>query len=241
MAFFLAGCAMIYNPATGKKEIIFIGTRAEISLGRQIARQISFEKQIIKQGSQQSRIKTIGQRLSRYSDRKDVEYTFFLVKDKELNAFAVPGGFIYIHSGLAERTTDDELACIISHEIVHIAARHSVKQLQASLGYQLLISIAMGGRNQVRSREISNMIFNLSRLGYSRSDETLADKLGVKYAFQAGYNPEGMISFFKKLKQEAIKKGGSLSIEIFSSHPNLDRRIQTIEEEIKQLKQEVIK
>ncbi|MBU2541205.1 MAG: M48 family metalloprotease [Candidatus Omnitrophica bacterium] len=232
---FLSGCANTYNPATGKNEFIIIGTSSEVSLGKQVARQIAWEKQIIKTGFQQLRVQRIGERLAKHSDRKDLEYNFFLVKDEELNAFAVPGGFIYINTGLAERATEDELACVIAHEIVHVAARHSVKNLQASLGYQLLISIALGNKNQIRTRQISDMVFNLSRLGYSRSDETLADKLGVKYAHLAGYNPQGMISFFEKLKQEALKHGGALRIEIFSSHPDIDKRILTTKEEIKKL------
>lgn len=231
----LTGCATTYNPATGQKEFIFIGTASEINLGKQISRQIAFEKQIIKQGWQKRRIERIGERIALYSDRKDLEYRFFLIRDKELNAFAVPGGFVYIHSGLADLASDDELACVIGHEITHIAARHSVKRLQASLGYQLLITTALGGKNRATARQISNMIFNLSALGYSRQDENLADKLGLRYAYLAGYDPQGMISFFKKLKQEAIKKGGYLRIEIFSSHPDLDKRIKTCEEEIKRL------
>jgi predicted Zn-dependent protease len=233
--FGLTGCATVYNPVTAKNELIFIGTQAEVDLGKNITKQISQERKVIKSGGQKDRIESIGKKVAYQSDRKDLEYNFFLIKDKELNAFAVPGGFVYIHSGLADIATDDELACVIGHEIVHIAARHSIKQLQAALGYQLLISVALGAENQETARRISDMVFNLSRLGYSRSDENLADKIGIKYAYLAGYKPEAMISFFNKLKEESVKQGGSLPIEIFSSHPDLDKRISLVKEEIKRL------
>jgi predicted Zn-dependent protease len=232
----LIGCATIPNPVTGREEMIFIGTATEVSLGKSIAKQITWEKKLINEGRQKERIERIGKIIAKFSDRRDVVYSFSLVNDKEFNAFAIPGGFIYINSGLAETATDDELACVIAHEIVHVAARHSVKHLQASLGYQILISVALGGENQATARQISNMIFNLSEMGYSRGDETLADMVGVKYAYLAGFDPNGMISFFKKLKAEVVKRGQSLPIEILSSHPNLDRRIQTVEAEIKRLK-----
>ncbi len=233
---YLFGCATTYNPVTGKNELIFINTPTEVSLGKSIAKQITLEKKIIKEGQELERIEKIGKKLAYFSDRQDLEYHFFLVKDKEFNAFAVPGGFVYVNSGLTQAANDNELACVIAHEIVHVAARHSVKQLQASLGYQIIISAALGGENQATAREISNMIFNLSQLGYSRSDETLADLAGIKYAYLAGYDPEGMVTFFKKLKREADKRGQPLPIEIFSSHPDIDKRIQIVEAEITRLK-----
>lgn len=230
------GCATTYNPVTEKNEFILINTSSEVALGSSISKQIALEKGIIKEGQQKARVEKIGKRIALFSDRKDLDYNFFVIKDKELNAFAVPGGFIYIHSALAERSSDDELACVIAHEVVHVAARHSVKQLQASLGYQLLLSVALGGSDQGTVREITNAVFSLSQLGYSRQDETLADRIGVKYAYSAGFNPQGMISFFNKLKAESEKRGQGLPIEIFSSHPDLDNRIKVVSEEIKLLK-----
>ncbi|MEW6170072.1 MAG: M48 family metallopeptidase [Candidatus Omnitrophota bacterium] len=232
----LFGCATTYNPVTGRGELIFISTPTEVSLGKSIAKQIAWEKRLINEGNELERIKKIGKKLAHFSDRQDLEYHFFLVKDKEFNAFAVPGGFIYVNSGLADAANDNELACVIAHEIVHVAARHSVKHLQASLGYQILISAALGGENQATTRQISNMIFNLSQLGYSRGDETLADLVGVKYAYLAGYDPDGMVTFFQKLKAEATKRGQAIPAEIFSSHPDIDKRIQTVEAEIKRLR-----
>lgn len=232
----ISGCATTHNPVTAKSEFIFIGTPTEVDLGKSISKQVASQKQIIGEGRQKDRVEKIGRDVARYSDRKDLEYHFFLIKDKELNAFAVPGGFIYINSGLAEVASDDELACVIGHEIVHVAARHSVKQLQASLGYQLLISAALGGENRETAREISNIVFSLSQLGYSRQDETLADEVGIKYAYLANYDPNGMVSFFKRLKEESQLRGQPLPTEIFSSHPDLDNRIKTVENEIKRLK-----
>jgi len=113
-----------------------------------------------------------------------------------------------------------------------VAARHSVKQLQANLGYQIIMSIALGISGQQTMGQAMDIVFNLASLGYSRQDETLADKLAVKYARCASFNPHGMITFFQKLEKEAKKEGEDLHIEFLSSHPDLKERIKNTEKEI---------
>ncbi len=143
------------------------------------------------------------------------------------------GGFIYVNYGLIESANDDELAGVVAHEIGHIAARHSVKQLQTAMGYQIVLSIITGMNGQADINSALNVVFNLVNLGYSRKDEFLADKLAVRYVRRAGFSPIGLITFFNKLKEEGDKKGTGSKLVFLSSHPPIEQRIARIAEEIK--------
>lgn len=228
----LSGCVTIYNPATQRKETLLINTQSEVALGRDMDKQVREKYKILQDSKKSARLYEIGLKVAVVSDRHDLVYHFKIIDDKDFNAFAIPGGYIYVNSGLMGAATDDELACVLAHEIGHVAARHSVKQLQASLGYQLIMGIALGISNQQAMGQAMDIVYNLASLGYSRKDETLADKLAVKYAKISGFNPYGMVTFFRKLQKEADKKGGNLRIEIFSSHPDIEERIKNAEKEI---------
>lgn len=230
--FLLSGCVTIYNPATQRRETLLINTQNEVALGRDMDKQVKKKYKILLDTQKRSRLYEIGLKVAAVSDRQDLLYYFRIINDKDFNAFALPGGYIYVNSGLMDAATDDELACVLAHEIGHVAARHSVKHLQANLGYQLIMSIALGISKQQAIGDAMDIVYNLASQGYSRKDETFADKLAVKYAKKAGFNPYAMITFFKKLQKEAEKKGGTLRIEIFSSHPNINERIKNAEKEI---------
>ncbi len=229
LAISLNGCATFYNPATEKNEFILIDTRSEVALGSDIDRQIRNDLVVLKDLGMQSRVDRIGKRIAHVSDRSDLNYKFGIIKDEQFNAFALPGGFIYVNSGLINASSDDELAAVIAHEVGHIAARHSVKRLQANLGYQLLMNIALGRDGSQAISEAVGITYNFIALGFSRQDEFLADKLAVKYSRAAGYNPYGMVTFFKKL--EKGKKPG-LELVFLSSHPPTRERIERVEKEI---------
>lgn len=232
IALLLSGCVTIYNPATQRKETLLIDTESEVALGRNMDRDIQKRLKILRDPQMQYRLNNIGSKVVTFSDRGDLNYYFSIVKDKDLNAFAIPGGFVYVNSGLMDISTDDELACVLAHEIGHIAARHSVKKLQANLGYQIIMGIVLGaggGRSMTRA---INIVFNLVSLGYSRQDESLADRLAVKYAIKAGFNPYAMLTFFEKLKKEAERKGPNFKLVFLSSHPPIEERIKNVKVEI---------
>lgn len=228
----LGGCAAVYNPATQRKEIILIDTENEVALGRDLDNQIPKKLKVLQDPKKQGRLESIAFRVAEFSDRQDLTYHFKIIDDKEFNAFAIPGGFIYVNSGLMEAVNDPELACVLAHEIGHVAARHSIKKMQAAMGYQLLMSIAIGISGKQAIASATDIIFELTSLGYSRQDELLADKLAVKYAKKAGFDPYAMVTFFRKLQKEAEKKGGRLQIELFNSHPDIEERIKNAEKEI---------
>lgn len=225
----LCGCATIYNPATEKQEFIFITTPMEVALGSNVAMNISKEYKFIKTPAITDRVSQIGEKIYKVSDRQDLKYHFAVVEDKEINAFTMPGGYIYINSGLMDIVNDDELACVIGHEVGHVAARHITKKLQAQLGYDILMNIALQKASASELQRAASITFDLVSLGYSREDELLADRLGAKYAYKAGYDPHAMITFLKKLKDIDKEEMGFVFLR---SHPYTSKRIEMMEKEI---------
>lgn len=228
----LGGCVTIYNPATQKKETLLLDTASEVSLGEDMDREISRKFRILSDPKMQARLQDIGNYLSKVSDRQDLIYHFKIIADKELNAFAIPGGFIYVNSGLIQAANDDELAAVLGHEIGHVAARHSVKKLQAVLGYQILLGIALGISKSQDLGQAMDIVFKLTSSGYSRKDELFADKLAVRYLKRTQFNPYGMITFFEKLRREAERQGPQIQLVFLSSHPPLSERIKQASAEI---------
>jgi predicted Zn-dependent protease len=225
----LSGCATMYNPATEKKEFVIITTPMEVALGQNTAKQVAKQYAFIKDPKQADKVTEIGEKVAKVSDRTDLKYHFAVVEDKEINAFTMPGGYIYINSGLLDISTDDELACVIGHEIGHVAARHIAKKLQTQLGYDILMNIALHNTSVKQMQQAIDVTFNLVQLGYSREDELLADRLGTKYAYKAGYDPYAMITFLKKLKEKDKNEIGPVFLR---SHPYASQRIQMMEKEI---------
>jgi len=234
------GCASlgVYNPATGKKEFIFISTRSEVSMGRDVHRQLTKQYKIISGTDQARRFQRIGRTVALASDRQDYTYHFYLIDKDEMNAFTTPGGNIYIFSGLVEKLgTDNAIASVLAHEIGHCAAKHTVKKFQAALGYNLIGNIIMSQVGGERAREIASMstsnLMGLVFSAYGRQDEYEADRLGLKYMAAVNYKLEGMIEAFEVLKKE--EKGGSVPL-MLRSHPFLDDRIIAAREEITRIR-----
>lgn len=228
----MCGCATVYNPATQREEFIFIDTAQEVSLGKNFSQQIERELDISKDDRLKQRVSAIGQKIARISHRHDLTFHFNVIDDKEINAFALPGGYIYFNSGLLEMADDDELASVIAHEVGHVSAKHSVKAMQAALGYNVVSSLLFRGEKYQSALQTSNALFNLIHLKYSREDELLADKLGIQYVRLAGFDVHGMIRFFKKLKAKQAQSNRSQGILLLRSHPYLDQRIEAAKKEI---------
>lgn len=227
------GCVTIYNSATGKKEVYFISEKTEIMIGRSMAQNILQSNKIITEKKLLIKLDDIGQRIGQLSDRPKLKYYFHVVDDESLNAFALPGGYVFVNKGLIDKVNDDELAFVLGHEIGHISARHSLKRLQASLGVSLLLNIALRNPDYVSINRAIGIVYNVVSLGYSRSDELLADSLGVKYIYRVGYDPKAAISLFNKMQKE--EKGGR-TLVFLSSHPNPETRIKNINSTLKNLK-----
>lgn len=229
---FIGGCVTIYNPATQRNETLLIDTASEVSLGKDLDTQVSKKYSILRDPMMQTRLDAIGSRAAAVSDRQDLTYHFKIIKDEQLNAFAIPGGFIYVNSGLMNVANDDELAFVVGHEIGHVAARHSVKRMQAGLGYQIIMSIALGVSRKTSMANAMNIVYDLVNKGYSRQDELLADKLAVRYMRRSGFNPHAAVTFFEKLKKESNSRGAHYNPVFLSSHPAIEERIRNIYYEI---------
>ncbi|MCK4437362.1 M48 family metalloprotease, partial [bacterium] len=227
----LVGCATSYNPVTDKQERILYSREKEIAIGKAVAKRIEKKYKLCEEKAQY--VEWMGKKVAFASDRIALPYTFKVIDDSELNAFALPGGPVYVTRALLEKANEDELACVLGHEVAHICARHGVKKLHAYKLYTFLI-IALLSKEETRDAgAFTAQAFNLIALGYSQEDELLADEKGMTYAHKAGFHPRGMITFLEKLKEEKRKK--KLTSSWLSTHPPLLERITALEGHISNL------
>ena len=214
-----------------------ISTPSEVEMGKSIHESITRQYKISRNLSQTDRVRRIGERVSKVSDRQDYEYHFYVLEDDEMNAFTTPGGNVYIYTGLLEKLkSDDQIASVLAHEVGHCAARHTVKKFQAALGYNLVSTIVLNSIGEGTARQItelsSNAVMSIVFSAYGRQDEYQADQLGVKYMYRSCFNPQAAVETFKIL--EADSKGPDVPL-ILRSHPYLHDRIHMAEEQIKTL------
>ncbi|MCK9604580.1 MAG: Maf family nucleotide pyrophosphatase [Candidatus Omnitrophica bacterium] len=237
--FSLAGCSTEYNLATRQEESYYYNysTDKEVQMGRSIAIQVEKEYKLTDDPLLQKRVEDIGKKIVAVCDRKEIDYYFLVIDDEEINAFSLPGGFIFVNRGLVEKVAnDDELAGVIAHEVGHIVARHSIKKLQALQGYSLLnLLVAAGAASGSSSAgelgAAAEAAFVELLLGYSREDELLADQLGTRYEKSAGYNPRGMITFLQKL-QEVNRRKPLQPRSYYKTHPYIPDRIRVVKQEL---------
>ncbi|NQT90138.1 MAG: M48 family metalloprotease [Candidatus Omnitrophica bacterium] len=221
-----------YNLATGEEELIFISSERETKMGESISKQVAKKMKLDKNYSNQEKVAIIGKKLARVSDRKDIIYHFSVIDDDMFNAFALPGGYIYVFKGLLdELESDDELAAILAHEIGHVCAKHSVKRLQNSLGYEILRLLVVRGASDGYSQRKANEAINQLMLTYTRRDEFQADMLAIRYLKRAGYKPEAMVSVLDRLI-ELQMDGPKLPKRYWHTHPYLGARKANASQEI---------
>ena len=200
-------------------------------MGNRISHQLERHVKLVEDQSLQDRVNRIGQRLAAVSDRRELVYFFKVLDLEPVNAAALPGGYVYVNRGLIKKVkSDDELACVIAHEIGHIASRHQIKRLQAGLGYSLLQALAVAARVDPKAIRGAGIAATQLFLAYSRSDELQADRLGVRYAKRAGYDPRAMIAFLEKLKEVEREKPAPRAY--LRTHPYVSDRIRVVREEV---------
>jgi beta-barrel assembly-enhancing protease len=215
------------------KGVNFYSLEKEIALGKQLAQEVEREAKIVDDPVIAEYVNRVGQNLVRNSDAK-VPYTIKVVDSEEVNAFALPGGFFFVNSGLIMKAdTEAELAGVMAHEIAHVAARHGTRQATrgAIVNYASIPLIFMGGWTGYAIRQGAGLAIPLGFLNFSRGFEREADFLGLQYLYKSGYDPTAFVDFFEKIETLEKKKPGTIS-KVFSTHPMTDDRIKQSQKEI---------
>ncbi|MBI2877862.1 MAG: M48 family metalloprotease [Candidatus Tectomicrobia bacterium] len=214
----------------------------EVELGKQVAKEVENQLPVLIDPEITEYIDSIGQKLARLSRRADLTYHIRVIDTEEINAFALPGGYLYVNRGLIEAaSTESELAGVMGHEIAHITERHSTKQYTQAQLYQIAATIgaAVTGAGTL-GVEAAGLGGALLFRKFSRMDEAEADYYGLQYMSQAGYDPQGMVTFFEKLLRLQDNKLSTLQT-LFSTHPPTEERVQEIKAQIKKLDPKYLK
>jgi predicted Zn-dependent protease len=213
------------------------GYDTEIKMGKQYAMMVESSARMIQDPVIVEYVNRVGQNLVRNSDAK-VPFTIKVIDSDDINAFALPGGFFYVNSGLILAADDEaELAGVMAHEIAHVAARHATREMTranyASMASIPLIFVGSWGIYEAANLALS-LALPLTFMKFSRSFEAEADYLGVQYMYKAGYDPQSFVSFFEKIKAQEKKNPGTLA-KAFASHPPTPERILKTQQEIRDI------
>jgi predicted Zn-dependent protease len=235
------------NPKNSKEDVEAIGNRGvgkginfyslekEIGLGKQLAQEVERSSKLVDDPVVTEYVNRVGQNLVRNSDAK-VPFTIKVIDSDEVNAFALPGGFFYVNSGLILRANEEsELAGVMAHEIAHVAARHGTKQATkgdlvqlASIPAMIFIPYTWAGYAAYQGM---NFLIPMTFLKFSRDAEREADFLGLQYMYKAGYDPNSYVTFFERIQSDEKRRPGTIG-KAFSTHPPTPERIENTQKEI---------
>jgi len=232
LASVVAGCAI--NPVTGRPELTTMSSGREAALGREAAQQVEAEMGFVDDAALQAYVERLGQRLAAHSPRQDTRYEFHVVEMAEPNAFALPGGHIYVSRGLlALMNSEDELANVIGHEIGHVAARHAAQRDTRATGVGILATLGTLAAAVLAGGEAAQAVGQLSQVAgagyiaaYSRDQERDADEIGQALAAASGYDPAGMSRFLATLEGwTQLEPGGARRPSFLDTHPATPERV----------------
>jgi beta-barrel assembly-enhancing protease len=216
------------------KGINFYSIEKEIAMGKSLAQEVERQAKIVDDPIIAEYVNRVGQNLVRNSDCQ-VPFTIKMVEDESVNAFALPGGFFFVNSGLfLKAQTEAEVAGVMAHEIAHVCARHGTRQDTKGqiASYATLPMIFMGGGwGAYAMRQAAQVLIPLGFLKFSRAYEQEADNLGLQYMYKTGYDPVAFVDFFEKIQAMEKTKKGTIS-QYFSSHPPTDSRITNAQKNI---------
>jgi predicted Zn-dependent protease len=226
-----AGCAM--NPVSGRPELVLVSRGQEKELGDEESRRVADEMGLVDSPALNAYVEQIGRRLAQHAPGGDANYSFRIVDMQEPNAFALPGGYVYVSRGLlALMNSEDELAGVIGHEIGHVAARHAVRRITRSAPIGILTGVGAAVTGIVSPMlgkavgGIGGMAGALVLAPYSRSQESEADRVGQTMAAAAGWDPAGIAHALDTLeREESLQSGRERAMSFFATHPPLPERV----------------
>lgn len=208
----------------------------EIAMGKELAQEVERQAKIVDDPVISEYVNRIGQNLVRNSDAK-VPFTIKVIDAEEVNAFALPGGFFFVNTGLIMKADSEaELAGVMAHEIAHVTARHGTRQATRGTiaNFATIPLIFMGGWTGYGVRQAASVFVPMAFLKFSRGMEEEADLLGLQYMYKAGYDPTAFVDFFEKIQTLEKRKPGTMS-KVFSTHPPTDDRIKKSQENIQEI------
>jgi predicted Zn-dependent protease len=238
-----AACATVENPVTGRAERTVMDENQELAVGREQHQQVLAEYGVVKDSRVQAYVNEVGQRLARSSDRPNLKWTFTVLDSPEVNAFALPGGYVYITRGImAYMDSEADLAGVMGHEIGHVTARHGSQRAtrEQTAGLGVLAASVLGAVLGVGdlAQQVSQGVAAGYVARYSREQESQADQLGARYLARAGYNPRNMVDVIQLLKNQELfaaevarSEGRQVSQAPtwLASHPTNDQRLRDIQ------------
>ncbi|HEY0020383.1 MAG TPA: M48 family metallopeptidase [Longimicrobium sp.] len=206
-----------------------VSTQQEVALGADYSAQINRQMPMLNDQATLNYVNQIGSQLAAIADPRGIRYHFYVVNSDVVNAFALPGGYVYLNRGLIERADNvSELAGVLAHEIGHVAERHSIEQLQraqnANLGLNVLYGVLLGRNPSGVEQTAVQLGGGAMFAGYGRDAEREADRVGVAYLVRAGYNPNGMATFFEELLSMQQRQPSRVE-QWFSTHPTTQERV----------------
>ncbi|NQT53406.1 M48 family metalloprotease, partial [bacterium] len=222
--------------AAGCPEFNMLSTEEEVAIGQKIAAEVEKKQKILPDPAVQQYVREIQARIAGVCDRQDVTYRITVIEDHEqVNAFAGPGGFMYVYTGLLRAMSNEaELAGVLAHETGHVVARHSAKALSNMLILNQLAQLALGSDPALAGQLAGQLVSGVGMAQMSRGAEHQADQLAVTYMKRAGYDPRALIAFFEKLNR--MKKTSPSAVgKLFASHPPADERIAHVRSLIAQV------
>jgi predicted Zn-dependent protease len=235
LGFVLAlGCTSTVNPVTGQREYTTMSPQQEVEIGQQAATEVEQQMGYVQNPALQGYVAQLGDRLAAFSPRRDVRYSFHAVDMAETNAFALPGGYVYVSRGLLVLANgEDELAGVIGHEIGHVAARHSAQRQTRAQVAGIGTAVATIGAAILGGGPLAQSVAQLTQLpaqawiaSYSRDQERQSDEIGQKLAASAGYDPAGIATFLAALgKEEQVRSGEARRSSFLDSHPSSAERV----------------
>jgi predicted Zn-dependent protease len=239
IALALSGCAA--NPVSGRQDFVTMSEPQEIALGRSSDVEVRKQYKVYANPALQSYVNRVGQKVAEHSHRPNIHYTFTVLDSPEINAFALPGGYVYITRGiLAYLNSEAEMAAVLGHEVGHVTARHGVRQQSAAQATNLGLTIAsifVPELNTQLGHDLSNLMGGALLSGYGRDHELEADRLGADYLARTDYDPQAMIRVVGVLKNQELFDAEIAKQEgreprryhgTFATHPDNDTRLQQV-------------